>query len=63
MALEDLIRFQFKRVNPFQGLVLDADTWKDLPLVARGVALARATHVGWPGILDSLLQVPLHRRG
>jgi hypothetical protein len=29
MALEDLIRFQFKRVNPFQGLVLDADTWKD----------------------------------
>jgi hypothetical protein len=29
MALEDLIRFQFKRVNPFQGLILDADTWKD----------------------------------
>lgn len=29
MALKDLIRFQFKRVNPFQGLVLDADTWKD----------------------------------
>jgi hypothetical protein len=29
MALEDLIKFQFKRVNPFQGLVLDADTWKD----------------------------------
>ena len=29
MALEDLIKFQFKRVTPFQGLVLDADTWKD----------------------------------
>lgn len=29
MALKDLIKFQFKRVNPFQGLVLDADTWKD----------------------------------
>jgi hypothetical protein len=29
MAIEDLIRFQFTRVNPFQGLVLDADTWKD----------------------------------
>ena len=29
MGLEDLIRFQFKRVNPFQGLILDADTWKD----------------------------------
>jgi hypothetical protein len=29
MALEDLIKLQFKRVNPFEGLVLDADTWKD----------------------------------
>jgi len=29
MALKDLIKFQFKRVNPFEGLVLDADTWKD----------------------------------
>jgi hypothetical protein len=29
MALKDLIKFQFKRVNPFQGLVLDADTWRD----------------------------------
>ena len=29
MALEDLIKFQFKRINPFQGLVLDADTWRD----------------------------------
>jgi hypothetical protein len=29
MALKDLIKFQFKRVNPFEGLVLDANTWKD----------------------------------
>ncbi len=29
MSLKDLIKFQFKRVNPHQGLVLDADTWKD----------------------------------
>jgi len=29
MAIKDLIKFQFKRVNPHQGLVLDADTWKD----------------------------------
>jgi hypothetical protein len=29
MALEDLISFQFKRVNPFDGLVLNAETWKD----------------------------------
>lgn len=30
MALEDIIKkFQLKRVNPFQGLVIDADTWRD----------------------------------
>jgi hypothetical protein len=25
----DITKFQFKRVNPFQGLVVDADTWRD----------------------------------
>ncbi len=25
----DLQKFQFKRINPFQGLVIDADTWQD----------------------------------
>jgi hypothetical protein len=29
MALEDIIEFQLKRINPFQGLVIDADTWQD----------------------------------
>ena len=29
MALKDIIKFQLKRVNPFQGLVIDADTWRD----------------------------------
>ncbi|MFP3898147.1 MAG: DUF4159 domain-containing protein [Dehalococcoidia bacterium] len=29
MALEDIVRFRLKRVNPFQGLVIDADTWQD----------------------------------
>ncbi len=29
MALNDIIKFQLKRVNPFQGLVIDADTWRD----------------------------------
>lgn len=29
MALKDIIKFQFKKVNPFQGLVIDADTWRD----------------------------------
>jgi hypothetical protein len=29
MTLDDLIKFQLKRVNPFQGLVIDADTWHD----------------------------------
>ena len=29
MALKDISEFQLKRVNPFQGLVIDADIWKD----------------------------------
>ncbi len=29
MALNDIIKFRLKKVNPFQGLVIDADTWKD----------------------------------
>ncbi len=29
MALKDIIKFQLKRVSPFQGLVIDADTWRD----------------------------------
>lgn len=29
MSLKDIIKFQFKKVNPFQGLVIDADIWRD----------------------------------
>ena len=29
MALKDVLKFQLKKVNPFQGLVIDADTWRD----------------------------------
>lgn len=29
MELNDIIRFQFKRVNPFEGLMVDADAWRD----------------------------------
>lgn len=29
MNLKDIIKFQFKRVNPFPGLAIDADTWRD----------------------------------
>jgi len=29
MKLKDIVKFQFKRVNPFPGLVIDADTWRD----------------------------------
>jgi hypothetical protein len=25
----DISKFQLKRVNPFQGLIIDADTWQD----------------------------------
>jgi hypothetical protein len=29
MARDDITKFQLKRVSPFQGLVIDADTWRD----------------------------------
>ena len=29
MALDDIIKLQLKKVNPFQGLIIDADTWRD----------------------------------
>lgn len=29
MNYKDIARFQLKRVNPFQGLVIDSDTWRD----------------------------------
>lgn len=29
MNLSDIFKFQFKRVNPFPGLAIDADTWRD----------------------------------
>ncbi|NVM57081.1 MAG: DUF4159 domain-containing protein [Desulfobacterales bacterium] len=29
MELEDIVNFQFKRENPFEGLVIDADIWRD----------------------------------
>jgi hypothetical protein len=29
MTIDDLSKFQLKRVNPFEGLIIDADTWRD----------------------------------
>lgn len=29
MNLKDILSFEFKRVNPFPGLAIDADTWRD----------------------------------
>ena len=29
MEFKDVIKFQMKRENPFEGLVIDADTWRD----------------------------------
>ena len=29
MRLEDIGKFQLKRVNPFQGLVIDTEAWQD----------------------------------
>ena len=29
MNFEEILKFKLKRVNPFQGLVIDSDTWRD----------------------------------
>ena len=29
MTVEDFSKFQLKRVNPFEGLIIDADAWRD----------------------------------
>jgi hypothetical protein len=29
MNFEEILKFKLKRVNPFQGLVIDTDTWRD----------------------------------
>ena len=29
MDFEEILKFKLKRVNPFQGLVIDSDTWRD----------------------------------
>ena len=29
MAIKDIDKFEFKRVNPFQGLIIDIDVWRD----------------------------------
>jgi hypothetical protein len=54
MALEDLIRFQFKRVNPFQGLILDADTWKDEQDYHRNQQKLHTLAFHGTGIVDGL---------
>jgi metal-dependent amidase/aminoacylase/carboxypeptidase family protein len=29
MKFDEILKFKLKRVNPFQGLVIDSDTWRD----------------------------------
>ncbi|MDD5435633.1 MAG: hypothetical protein PH343_09425, partial [Nitrospira sp.] len=29
MNFDEILKFKLKRVNPFQGLVIDSDTWRD----------------------------------
>ena len=36
MALKDIIKFQLKRVNPFQGLVIDTDDLRILKQACTG---------------------------
>ena len=36
MDFKDIAKYQLKRVNPFQGLVIDSDTWRDAHEYHRG---------------------------
>jgi hypothetical protein len=50
----DLSKFQFKRVNPFQGLVIDADIWQDAHNYHRAHQKLHVLAFHKPGIIDGL---------
>ena len=54
MALEDLTKFHLKRVNPFQGLVIDADAWRDAHNYHREQMRLHVLAFHEPGIVEGL---------
>jgi hypothetical protein len=54
MSLEDILKFKLKRVNPFQGLVIDADTWRDAHNYHRDQQRLHLLTLHRVGIVDGL---------
>jgi hypothetical protein len=54
MALEDILKFRLKRINPFQGLVIDADTWRDAHDYHRDLQRLHLLTLHKTGIVDGL---------
>jgi hypothetical protein len=51
---DELAKFQMKRVNPFQGLVIDADTWQDAHNYHRNQHRLHLLAFHKPGIVQGL---------
>lgn len=61
MMNEDIIKFQLKRVNPFEGLVIDTDIWRDAHEYHRDqqrLHLLAFHHVGIVGGLEVAASKP-----
>jgi len=61
MDFENIAKFQLKRVNPFQGLVIDSDTWRDAHEYHRGqqrLHMLAFHNVGIVGGLDVVANEP-----
>ena len=54
MKLKDILSFQFKRVNPFPGLAIDADTWRDAHNYSRDQQRLHNLLFHQPGIIEGL---------
>ncbi len=54
MKLEEVLKFQLKTVNPFPGLVIDADAWRDAHVYHREQLRLHYLLCHSPGIIEGL---------
>lgn len=54
MAIKDIDKFEFKRVNPFQGLIIDIDVWRDAHDYHRNQQRLHNLALHGPGIATGL---------
>lgn len=54
MAIKDIDKFEFKRVNPFQGLLIDIDVWRDAHNYHRNQQRLHNLALHGPGIATGL---------